>query len=215
TRRTRRSAYVAHDTERSLARATSFPLLFRLPNYSLTEGNVTRVSDPYTDRRRARARGGTLRRAAALQGGRDAGGAVLRRRLPRARRHAVPPQGRTVPSGEARAAREALSVRHHGDRRGPRARGPRAARGGCRGSAGGAGRADPDGRRHLQRFEHAAAIALGERLATLTSAQRQRIRAALSDLRAVIGTNDFTSSSHAEPTLRQSTRGHKETVHVR
>jgi len=73
----------------------------------------------------------------------------------------------------------------------------------------------PDGRRHLQRFEHAAAIALGERLATLTSAQRQRIRAALSDLRAVIGTNDFTSSSHAEPTLRQSTRGHKETVHVR
>lgn len=39
-----------------------------------------------------------------------------------------------------------------------------------------------EGRRHLQRFEHAAAVALAERLSALTPAQRQRIRAALTDI---------------------------------
>lgn len=40
----------------------------------------------------------------------------------------------------------------------------------------------PDGRRHVQRFEHAAAVALAESIAPLTAAQRQRIRAAFADL---------------------------------
>ena len=43
-----------------------------------------------------------------------------------------------------------------------------------------------DGRRQLQRFEHAAAVALADSLSTLTSAQRQRIRTAFADLRSVI-----------------------------
>ncbi len=73
----------------------------------------------------------------------------------------------------------------------------------------------PDGRRHLQRFEHAAAIALSERLVSFTPAQRHRIRTAFNELREVIGTTDFTSSSHAEPTLRQTARGHKEAADVR
>jgi DNA-binding MarR family transcriptional regulator len=73
----------------------------------------------------------------------------------------------------------------------------------------------PDGRRHLQRFEHAAAIALAERLSGLTVAQRQRIRAAFADLRDVLGTTDFTSSSQHDSTLRQTTRGHKEAIHAR
>ena len=72
-----------------------------------------------------------------------------------------------------------------------------------------------DGRRHVQRFEHAAAVALAERLASLTSAQRQRLRVAFNDIREVVGTTDFTSSSHAGPTLRHTTRGHKETANVR
>jgi DNA-binding MarR family transcriptional regulator len=72
-----------------------------------------------------------------------------------------------------------------------------------------------DGRRHLQRFEHAAAAALAERLASLTAVQRQRIGQAFSDLREVIGTTDFTTSSHAEVTLRVTARGHKEAQSVR
>ncbi len=47
-----------------------------------------------------------------------------------------------------------------------------------------------DGRRQLQRFEHAAAVALAESLSTLTAAQRQRIRAAFADLRQAIPTAD-------------------------
>ena len=46
----------------------------------------------------------------------------------------------------------------------------------------------PDGRRHLQRFEHAAAVALSEHLATLAPPQRQRLRSAFHDLREAIGT---------------------------
>lgn len=72
-----------------------------------------------------------------------------------------------------------------------------------------------DGRRHLQRFEHAAAVALAERLAPLTAAQRQRIDQAFSDLREVIGTTDFTTSSHAEGSLRGTPRGHKEAASAR
>jgi DNA-binding MarR family transcriptional regulator len=73
----------------------------------------------------------------------------------------------------------------------------------------------PDGRRHLQRFEHAAAVALAERLSSLTPAQRQRIRAAFNDLREVLGTTDFTSSSQQHTNVRQTTRGHKEAIHAR
>ena len=72
-----------------------------------------------------------------------------------------------------------------------------------------------DGRRQLQRFEHAAAVALSERLASLTPAQRQRIGQAFSDLRDVMRTTDFTPSSHAEVTLRGTARGHKEAQSVR
>lgn len=43
-----------------------------------------------------------------------------------------------------------------------------------------------EGRRQLQRFENAAAIALAETLSSLTTAQRQRIRAAFADLRQAI-----------------------------
>lgn len=45
-----------------------------------------------------------------------------------------------------------------------------------------------DGRRQLQRFENAAAIALAESLSTLTAAQRLRIRQAFADLRQLIPT---------------------------
>lgn len=42
-----------------------------------------------------------------------------------------------------------------------------------------------DGRRQLQRFEHAAAVAIAERLATLSAAERQRVRAAFADVHEV------------------------------
>lgn len=71
-----------------------------------------------------------------------------------------------------------------------------------------------DGRRQLQRFEHAAALALVDRLASLTPAQRQRIRAAFNDLREVVGTTDFMSPSHADANVRV-TKGHKEAASVR
>ncbi len=71
-----------------------------------------------------------------------------------------------------------------------------------------------DGRRHLQRFEHASAVTLADRLASLTQTQRQRIHHAFNDLREVTGTTDFTTSSHAELTLRTA-RGHKEAANVR
>jgi DNA-binding MarR family transcriptional regulator len=54
-----------------------------------------------------------------------------------------------------------------------------------------------DGRRQLQRFEHAAAAALAESLAPLTSAQRQRIRAAFADLRTVIPTQETSQKETA------------------
>jgi DNA-binding MarR family transcriptional regulator len=54
-----------------------------------------------------------------------------------------------------------------------------------------------DGRRQLQRFEHAAAAALAESLAPLTSAQRQRIRAAFADLRTVIPTQETSQKEAA------------------
>lgn len=40
-----------------------------------------------------------------------------------------------------------------------------------------------DGRRQLLRFEHAAAVAIAERLAALSAAERQRVRAAFADVR--------------------------------
>ncbi len=55
----------------------------------------------------------------------------------------------------------------------------------------------PEGRRHLQRFEHAAAIALGDTLSVLTATQRQRIRAAFNDLREVIPTNEPKEATNA------------------
>ncbi len=54
-----------------------------------------------------------------------------------------------------------------------------------------------EGRRHLQRFEHAAAVALGESLASLTVAQRARIRAAFSDLRQAVPAADANQKETA------------------
>lgn len=72
----------------------------------------------------------------------------------------------------------------------------------------------PEGRRQLQRFEQTAAVALADALASLTAAQRQRVRAAFNDLRHVIVNEPFMSGSHPEINLRQ-TRGHKETANAR
>ena len=47
-----------------------------------------------------------------------------------------------------------------------------------------------EGRRHLQRFEHAAAVALAESLSVLTPQQRQRIKTAFNDLKEVIASNE-------------------------
>lgn len=47
-----------------------------------------------------------------------------------------------------------------------------------------------EGRRHLQRFEHAAAVALAESLSVLTAQQRQRIKTAFNDLKEVIASNE-------------------------
>jgi DNA-binding MarR family transcriptional regulator len=54
-----------------------------------------------------------------------------------------------------------------------------------------------EGRRHLQRFEHAAALALADTLSVLTATQRQRIRAAFNDLREVIPTNEAKEATNA------------------
>jgi DNA-binding MarR family transcriptional regulator len=72
----------------------------------------------------------------------------------------------------------------------------------------------PEGRRQLQRFEQTAAVALADALASLTAAQRQRVRAAFNDLRHVIVNDSFTSPSHTDINLRP-TRGHKEAASVR
>ena len=69
-----------------------------------------------------------------------------------------------------------------------------------------------EGRRQVQRFEAACVASLTQRLAPLTSGQRQRIRAAMSELREVLR-NDFTPASQAEVTLRAAK--HKEVAHVR
>ncbi len=47
-----------------------------------------------------------------------------------------------------------------------------------------------EGRRHLQRFENAAAVALAESLSVLTVQQRQRIKTAFNDLKEVIASNE-------------------------
>lgn len=70
-----------------------------------------------------------------------------------------------------------------------------------------------EGRRQVQRFEAACVAALTERLAPLTTVQRQRIRAAMNELREVLR-NDFMDSSRPEASLR-SPKGHKEVAHVR
>ena len=71
-----------------------------------------------------------------------------------------------------------------------------------------------EGRRDLQHFEQACAAALTERLAPLTSAQRQRIRAAFNDLREVILTNSFIEPSRTTATLRPTPK-RKETANAR
>lgn len=58
-----------------------------------------------------------------------------------------------------------------------------------------------EGRRQVQRFESACVASLTQRLAPLTSAQRQRIRAAMNELREVLR-NDFIESSKPEASLR-------------
>ena len=70
-----------------------------------------------------------------------------------------------------------------------------------------------EGRKQLQQFELGCAVALAERLAPLSAAQRQRIRAAFGDIRDLIVTKNFISSSHGDTTVRPSTR--KEAVHAR
>lgn len=47
-----------------------------------------------------------------------------------------------------------------------------------------------EGRKHLQRFEHAAAVVLADSLSILTSTQRQRIRTAFNDLKEVVAVNE-------------------------
>jgi DNA-binding MarR family transcriptional regulator len=72
----------------------------------------------------------------------------------------------------------------------------------------------PDGRRQLQRFETGCALAIADRLEPLTTAQRQRIRAAFGDLREVTVTKNFTEPSRPDATVR-TTKGHKEAANVR
>ena len=69
-----------------------------------------------------------------------------------------------------------------------------------------------EGRRQVQRFEGACVAALTERLAPLTIVQRQRIRAAMNELREVLR-NEFTESSRPEVTLRPPK--HREAANVR
>ena len=71
-----------------------------------------------------------------------------------------------------------------------------------------------EGRRFLGRFEQACAIGLADVLSGLTATQRQRIRAAFNDLRAVVSDESFIASSQTEPSLR-TTKGHKEMTHAR
>ena len=71
-----------------------------------------------------------------------------------------------------------------------------------------------EGRRQIQRYENAMALALADRFAAVTPAQRQRLRAAFADLRELLP-DDFTTSSHADANLRPTPRAHREAVHAR
>jgi DNA-binding MarR family transcriptional regulator len=71
-----------------------------------------------------------------------------------------------------------------------------------------------DGRRLIQRYENAAALALADRFSALTSAQRTRLRAAFADLRELLP-DDFTTSSHADATLQTTSKAHKEAANAR
>ena len=70
-----------------------------------------------------------------------------------------------------------------------------------------------EGRRQVQRFETACVASLSERLAPLTNVQRQRIRAAMNELREVLR-DDFTDSSRPEASLRPA-KAHREVANVR
>jgi DNA-binding MarR family transcriptional regulator len=70
-----------------------------------------------------------------------------------------------------------------------------------------------EGRRQVQRFETACVASLTERLAPLTSVQRQRIRAAMNELREVLR-NDFMESSRPDASVR-SPKANKEVANVR
>jgi DNA-binding MarR family transcriptional regulator len=71
-----------------------------------------------------------------------------------------------------------------------------------------------DGRRLIQRYENAAALALADRFSALTSAQRARLRAAFADLRGLLP-DDLTTSSHAGTTVPTTPKAHKETANAR
>lgn len=70
-----------------------------------------------------------------------------------------------------------------------------------------------EGRRQVQRFESACVAALTQRLAPLTIPQRQRIRAAMNELREVLRT-DFTEPSRHDTSLRAA-KAPREALHVR
>jgi DNA-binding MarR family transcriptional regulator len=71
-----------------------------------------------------------------------------------------------------------------------------------------------DGRRLIQRFENAAALALADRFTALTPTQRQRLRAAFADLHELLP-DDFTTSSHPDANVPSTPRAHKEAAHAR
>jgi DNA-binding MarR family transcriptional regulator len=54
-----------------------------------------------------------------------------------------------------------------------------------------------EGRRHLQRFEHAMALALAESLQGLTPVQRQRVKSAFADLREVAASAEQKETANA------------------
>ena len=73
-----------------------------------------------------------------------------------------------------------------------------------------------EGRRHIQRFEHAMAVALADSLQGLTATQRHRIKAAFGDLReAIEDAEKLTTSSQTDANLRPTTKSHKETANAR
>lgn len=71
-----------------------------------------------------------------------------------------------------------------------------------------------DGRRLIQRYENAAALALADRFTALTSAHRQRLRTAFADLRELLP-DDFTTPSHADANVQTTSRAHKEAANAR